>query len=92
MDKSAFKDFLEEQINAAAKQIQDKKKADLDHIAHGQLGYLLSLRRVVDGAATKEDLGVHDAINDVLQQLGVISLLEEQGKLPKGKSYLHLLS
>lgn len=26
MDKSAFKDFLEEQINAAAKQIQDKKK------------------------------------------------------------------
>ena len=72
MDKSAFKDFLEVQINAAAKQIQDKKNPGLDHTAYGQLSYLLSMRRVVDGTSTKEDLGVHDAINDVLQHLGII--------------------
>jgi hypothetical protein len=72
MERAAFKDFLEAQINAAAKQIIDKQKADLDHIAHGKLGFLLSLRRVVDSTATREDLGLHDAINDVLQELGLI--------------------
>lgn len=71
MDRVAFKDFIESQINAAAKQILDKQKADLDHIAYGQLGYLLSVRRMLDGTATREDLGLHDAVNDVLQQLGL---------------------
>ncbi|MGF6392911.1 hypothetical protein [Pseudomonas plecoglossicida] len=72
MERVAFENFIETQINAAAKQIIDKKKTDLDHIAHGKLGYLLSLRRVVDGTATREDLGLHDAVNDVLQQLRLI--------------------
>ncbi|MFI7855448.1 MULTISPECIES: hypothetical protein [Pseudomonas] len=72
MERSAFKDFLEAQINGAAKQIFDKQKADLDHIAFGKLSFLLSLRRVVDGTATREDLGMHDAVNDVLQTLGLI--------------------
>ncbi|MFB4391548.1 MULTISPECIES: hypothetical protein [unclassified Pseudomonas] len=91
MDKAALKDFLEANINVAAKQIQDKKRVDLDHIAYGQLSYLLSLRRVIEGTATREDLGVHDAINDVLERLGVITLLQENDRLPKGKSYLHLI-
>lgn len=73
MERKEFKDFVESQINLAAKQIVDRQKADLDHIAHGKLSYLLSLRRVVDGTATWEDHGLHDAVNDVLQQLGVIA-------------------
>ncbi|MCE7762489.1 hypothetical protein GQL56_07515 [Pseudomonas putida] len=72
MERADFKSFLETQINAAAKQIIDKQKPELDHIAHGKLGFLLSLRRVVDGTATREDLGLHDAVNDVLQQLGLV--------------------
>lgn len=30
------------------------------------------MRRVVDGTATREDLGLHDAVNDVLQQLNLV--------------------
>lgn len=84
MDRAAFKSFLEAQINAAAKQIVDKQKADLDHIAHGKLGFLLSLRRVVDGTATREDLGLHDAINDVLQRLDLLGTnVTYLNKIPK---------
>ncbi|CAM3863572.1 hypothetical protein CCOS865_05105 [Pseudomonas reidholzensis] len=92
MDTAALKHFLEEKIDAAAKQIQDKKKADLDHLAYGQLSYLMSLRRLVEGTHTKEDLGLHDAINDVLEELGVIGLLQQSGKLKKAESYLKLIT
>ncbi|HFL2190356.1 TPA: hypothetical protein ACG3DQ_005449 [Pseudomonas putida] len=72
MDKATFSDVVEAQINSAAKQIVDKTNIELDHLANGKLGYLLSVRRILDGKATKEDLGLHDAINDVLQQLGIV--------------------
>ncbi|MEN5304706.1 hypothetical protein [Pseudomonas sp. TWI628] len=72
MVKSELRSRLEEQINSAAKAIIDKKNIKLDHIANGKLGYLLSLRRVLDNKATKEDLGLHDAVNDVLQLLGFV--------------------
>jgi len=72
MDKAAFSGVIESQINLAAKRIVDKTNIELDHLANGKLGYLLSVRRMLDGKATKEDLGLHDAINDVLQQLGII--------------------
>ncbi|WP_449434841.1 hypothetical protein [Pseudomonas putida] len=62
-----IKQFVEAQINAAAKKIVDKKKHDFDHFANGQLGYLLALRRWIENTSTREDLGLHDAIDDVLQ-------------------------
>ncbi|PYC27142.1 hypothetical protein DMX06_04370 [Pseudomonas mosselii] len=63
-----LKAFLENEINTAAKKIIDKKSLDFDHFANGKLSYLLTLRRWMDGTAAKEDLGLHDAVNDVLQR------------------------
>ncbi|MFT0520451.1 hypothetical protein [Pseudomonas faucium] len=68
-----LKAFVEAQINSAAKKIIDKKKVEFDHFATGQLGYLLTLRRWVEGTSTPEDLGLHDALNDVLQKGQVVS-------------------
>lgn len=61
-----LKAFLEKQINSAAQKIADRKDLDFDHFANGQLGYLLALRRWIEGTSTGEDLGLHEAINDVL--------------------------
>ncbi|GAB1619283.1 hypothetical protein [Pseudomonas sp. NGC7] len=72
MERTAFKGFIEDQIKIAAKQITDTKMANTHHFAHGKLSFLLSLHRMVDGTATREDRGLHDAINDVLQLLGLV--------------------
>ena len=71
MEAEAFKAFVEEQINRAAQKIIDHGHRYVEH-SHGKLSYLLSLRRVINCEATAEDMGRHDAINDVLQALGII--------------------
>ncbi|MFK2912930.1 hypothetical protein [Pseudomonas sp. 3HC3] len=71
MEAEAFKAFVEEQINRAAQKIIDHGHRYDEH-SHGKLNYLLSLRRVINCEATAEDMGRHDAINDVLQALGII--------------------
>ncbi|MCX2887907.1 hypothetical protein DMX11_24730 [Pseudomonas sp. LB-090624] len=71
MDSEAFKAFVEEQINRAAQKIIDKGRCYDEH-SHGKLSYLLSLRRVINCEATAEDMGLHDAINDIHQALGII--------------------
>lgn len=81
MERKDLKEFIESQIDLAAKQIATKKKPDLDHIAYGKLGFLLSVRRVLDGTATWEDHGLHDAVNDVLQELGVLKTYETYVKM-----------
>ncbi|MFK8330975.1 hypothetical protein M2D63_013270 [Pseudomonas sp. BJa5] len=75
MNQEALKDALEARINAAAQSIIDKKSTS-DDIALGKLDFLSSLRRLLDGKATPHDLGRHDALNDVLQDLGVLSSKE----------------
>lgn len=81
-----FKAFLENEINTAAKKIIDKKSLEFDHYANGKLSYLLTLRRWMDGTSTKEDLGLHDAVNDVLQRANIrtssTSYLSEMLKKP----------
>ncbi|MEE4305600.1 thioredoxin-like superfamily, group II member protein [Pseudomonas alliivorans] len=65
-------DWVEERINLAANSIVDKKTTSLDEIAFGKLGVLLTLRRVLKNKATPQDIGMLDAINDVLQMLEVL--------------------
>lgn len=77
-----IKTFVEAYINKAAQKIVDKKNHGFDHIANGQLGYLLTLRRWYEGTSTHEDLGLHDAINDVLQKAKIKT---------EGKTYLSAL-
>ncbi|WP_032610659.1 thioredoxin [Pseudomonas syringae] len=65
-------DWVEERINLAASSIVEKKTTSLDEVAFGKLGVLLTLRRVLKKKATPQDIGMLDAINDVLQMLEVL--------------------
>ena len=71
MKNSDFRKFVEAQINIAAGKIIDKGTTS-DDIALGRLNVLHGLRRTLDNKSTPEDIGAWGAINDALQQLGVL--------------------
>jgi hypothetical protein len=75
MKKSAFKAFIEDEINVAAGKIIVKDTTS-DDVALGRLNVLQSLRRTLDNKSTAEDVGTWGAINDILQQLGVLDSRE----------------
>jgi hypothetical protein len=63
---------VEEKINYYAKRIIERgDKAD-EH-ALGELTFYMAFRRVLEGKATIQDVGMLDAINDTLQESGIIS-------------------
>ncbi len=67
-----MKDFIENKINYYADAIikgSDKRDAH----ALGELTFYMSIRRVLNSEATPQDLGLVDAINDTLQEAGLIS-------------------
>jgi hypothetical protein len=67
--------FIETKLNEYAQKIvQGSQKSD--ELAFGQISFYLSLRRVLSGKATPQDIGLVDAINDTLQELGIV----DQGK------------
>ena len=64
-------DFIEEKLNYYADAIingHDK----IDEHAFGEMKFYMTLRRVINNKATLEDVGMMDAINDTLQELGLI--------------------
>ncbi len=64
--------FVEDKINHYAQMIVDHgDKAD--ELAMGQLTFYMALRRVVKGEATTQDLGMMDAVNDFLQEQGIVN-------------------
>jgi hypothetical protein len=63
--------FIEEKLNNYAQKIIDGG-AKADELALGELNFYAALRRVTAGKATPADLGLFDAINDTLQELGVL--------------------
>jgi|TARA_B100000315_G_scaffold200552_1_gene192772 hypothetical protein len=63
--------FIEDKINHYANVILtggDKR----DSHALGELAFYMVIRRVLKGEQTVQDVGMVDAINDVLQEGGVI--------------------
>ena len=68
-------EFVEKKINYYANAIVTKGDK-LDNMSEGELHFCFALRRVLGGNATITDLGLLDAINDTLQQLGKV----EQGQ------------
>ncbi|KIK89417.1 hypothetical protein FCH79_09055 [Pseudomonas koreensis] len=72
MTKSDLRAYVEEQINQAARRIIDKGTTS-DDLAVSRLNVLLSLRRTLDSKTTNEDLAVWGTVNDVLQQIGILS-------------------
>ncbi|QCI14838.1 hypothetical protein E6B08_27335 [Pseudomonas putida] len=81
MSQKTFDKFISNEIEAATNQFKKKPEGDLHDIAKGQLVFLQSVRRVLDGTATWEDHGLHDAVNDVLQELGVLKTHETYVKM-----------
>lgn len=71
--------FSEDKINYYAQMIIDGHDR-ADELALGELHFYMSLRRVLIGKATKQDTGLMDAINDVLQEKGIVE---------KGKTFYH---
>lgn len=64
--------FVEEKINHYAQTIIDGKDR-ADDMAMGELHFYMALRRVLKGQARMADVGLMDAINDVMQEKGHIS-------------------
>jgi len=63
--------FIEEKLNKyAQKVIESGAKAD-EH-ALGELTFYITLRRVISGNATMQDIGMMDAVSDTLQRLGLV--------------------
>jgi hypothetical protein len=63
--------FIEEKLNLYAKRMAEGG-AKADEIAFGELTFYVALRRVQQGKGTMQDIGMMDAINDTMQQLGLI--------------------
>lgn len=63
--------FVEDKINHYAGMIVNHKDK-ADELAMGQLSFYMAFRRVLKGEATTQDLGMMDAINDVLQEKGIV--------------------
>lgn len=63
--------FIEEKLNAYAEKIESGS-ARTDEHALGEMVFYMALRRVIAGKGTPEDLGMMDAINDVLQNKGIV--------------------
>lgn len=64
-------DLIEDKLNNYAAKILSGS-AKTDELALGELNFYAALRRVVNGQGTMQDLGLMDAINDVLRAQGLI--------------------
>jgi hypothetical protein len=63
--------FTEDKINHYARMIvNNKDKAD--ELAMGQLQFYMAFRRVLQGNGATQDLGMMDAINDVLREKALV--------------------
>jgi hypothetical protein len=67
--------MIEQKVNHYAQKIIESGSKG-DEQALGEITFYVALRRVMSGKATMEDVGLMDAINDTLQQLGLV----ESGK------------
>ena len=62
---------IENKLNTYAQKIVTGG-SKVDEHALGEITFYISLRRVLSGKATMQDIGMMDAINDTLQLRGII--------------------
>ena len=63
--------FIEKKLNHYAQAIIDGS-AKVDEHALGEMVFYMALRRVLSQRATIQDIGMMDAINDTLQEKGIV--------------------
>ncbi|TFY87197.1 hypothetical protein DYL59_19665 [Pseudomonas kairouanensis] len=71
MKKSEFSTYLTGEIDNAQQRISPKLTKS-DRVDTGRVAFLNMLKNVVNGSASPEDLGSIGALNDVLQELGLL--------------------
>ena len=59
-------------LHKYAKKISDETSQKIDEHSLGKVKFFFALRRILDGKANFEDIGLMDAINDTLQELGIV--------------------
>ena len=74
-----FSQFVETKLNQYAARVVEGSE-QMEDYAFGEISWFLTLRRVLAGKSTPQDLGMMDAINDTLQQKGFIG---------QGTTFLH---
>jgi hypothetical protein len=65
-------EFIEKKINHFGEMIATQRDK-ADELAMGELLFYLSLRRVLKNQKTPQDIGMMDAVNDVLQFKGLVA-------------------
>ena len=63
--------FVEAKINEYAQKIIDGSDKRDAH-AMGELQFYMAFRRVLKGQGTVQDMGLMDAVNDTLQEMGIV--------------------
>jgi hypothetical protein len=63
--------WTNEQLTNLAERMQSGG-SDIDDFAVGSMSFYAALRRVISGEGSPHDVGIVDAVNDTLQQLGLI--------------------
>ena len=63
--------FVEEKINEYAQKIIDGSDKRDAH-AMGELEFYMAFRRILKGQGTAQDMGLMDAVNDTLQEMGIV--------------------
>ena len=66
-----MKSFVESKINDYAQAILDGSDKRDAH-AMGELHFYMALRRILKGDGTVQDIGMMDAVNDTLQEIGIV--------------------
>ena len=66
-----MEDFVEDKVNNYAQAIIDGSEKRDAH-AMGELKFYMALRRVLKKNSTIEDIGMMYAINDTMQELGIV--------------------
>ncbi|MBV4459918.1 hypothetical protein KVG96_18340 [Pseudomonas sp. COR58] len=78
MTKAELKKFVQARIDEKANIILDERVRH-DDAAFGELKIYFCLRRILNGNANMEDIGVLHAVNDLMKAMGVIAPNESLG-------------
>ena len=66
-----IKKYTDENLHKYAQRIADETSQKVDEHSLGKVQCSMALRRSWDGNANDQDIGLMDAINDTLQDLGM---------------------
>ena len=67
-----LKKYTTDNLHKYAKKISDETSQKIDEHSLDKVKFFFALRRILDVKANFEDIGLMDAINDTLQELGIV--------------------